>query len=83
MKLTDNPPKVIDEVITEVRAIKRSISERHHNDIDQLLDALMIQERTSGIIAAEQFGTEQPATRSQSESEGSDKPQPEAEGRAR
>lgn len=31
----------------------------------------------------EQGGTEQPATRSQSESEGSDKPQPEAEGRSR
>jgi hypothetical protein len=32
---------------------------------------------------AEQGGTGQPATRSQSESEGSDKPQPEAEGRSR
>ncbi len=83
MKLTDNPPKVIDEVITEVRAIKRSISERHHNDIDQLLDALMIQERSSGIIAAEQVVTEQPATRPESKSEGSDKPEPESEGLSR
>jgi hypothetical protein len=32
---------------------------------------------------AEQDGTGQPATRSQSKSEGSDKPQPEAEGRSR
>jgi hypothetical protein len=32
---------------------------------------------------AEQGGTGQPATRSQSKSEGSDKPQPEAEGRSR
>jgi hypothetical protein len=32
---------------------------------------------------AEQAGTGQPATRSQSRSEGSDKPQPEAEGRSR
>jgi hypothetical protein len=32
---------------------------------------------------AEQAGTGQPATRSQSKSEGSDKPQPEAEGRSR
>ena len=33
--------------------------------------------------SAEQAGTGQPATRSQSKSEGSDKPQPEAEGRSR
>jgi hypothetical protein len=32
---------------------------------------------------AQQDGTEQPATRSQSKSEGGDKPQPEAEGRSR
>lgn len=32
---------------------------------------------------AEQGGTEQPATRTQSKSEGGDKPQPEAEGRSR
>jgi hypothetical protein len=35
------------------------------------------------IQEAEQGGTGQPATRSQSKSEGSDKPQPEAEGRSR
>jgi hypothetical protein len=35
------------------------------------------------IEEAEQAGTGQPATRSQSESEGGDKPQPEAEGRSR
>ena len=35
------------------------------------------------IKKAEQRGTGQPATRSQSKSEGSDKPQPEAEGRSR
>jgi hypothetical protein len=72
MKLADNPSKVIDEVITEVRAIKRSISERHDNDIDRLLDALMIQERSTGIGQAEQAGTGQPAKHP--ESEGSDKP---------
>ncbi len=47
MKLTDNRPKVIDEVITEVRAIKRGISERHNNDIDQLLASLITQERNA------------------------------------
>ena len=54
MKLADNPPKVIDEVITEVRAIKRSISDRHGNDINRLLDALIAQERSAGIRKAEQ-----------------------------
>jgi hypothetical protein len=42
--------------------------------------------RDRGKIAgtpAEQAGTEQPATRPESKSEGSDKPQPEAEGRSR
>ena len=37
----------------------------------------------SEFIRAEQAGTGQPATRSQSKSEGSDKPQPGAEGRSR
>jgi hypothetical protein len=36
----------------------------------------------SGISSSEQAGTGQPATRPESKSEGSDKPQPEAEGRA-
>jgi hypothetical protein len=53
MKLADNPPKVIDEVITEVRAIKRTISERYDNNIDRLLDALIAQERSAGIDGEE------------------------------
>ena len=53
MKLSDNPPKVIDEVITEVRAIKRAISDRHGNDIDRLLDALIAQERSAGFPKTE------------------------------
>ena len=47
MKVSDHPKKVVDEVITEVRAIKRGISERHGNDIDRLLASLMSQERAS------------------------------------
>jgi hypothetical protein len=82
MKLADNPPKLIDEVITEVRAIKRSISERYGNDIDRLLDALMIQERCTRIGEAEQVGNGQSATSPESKLEGSDKTQPEAEGRS-
>jgi hypothetical protein len=49
MKLTDDPTKVIDEVITEVRAIKRAISQRHGDDIDHLLASLIAQERDAGI----------------------------------
>ncbi|MBL9160257.1 MAG: hypothetical protein JNJ70_22435 [Verrucomicrobiales bacterium] len=48
MKLADNPPKVIDEVMAEVRAIKRAISERHGNNIDHLLDSLIAQELSRG-----------------------------------
>lgn len=57
MKLSDNPPKVIDEVMIEVRSIKRVISERHGDDIDCLLDALISQERASGIGKVEQAAT--------------------------
>ena len=83
MKISDNPPKVVDEVISEVRAIKRGISERHGNDIDRLLASLISQERSSGIGKAVQGGADQPATRSESKSEGDQKPQPESEGRSR
>ncbi len=63
MKLSDNPPKVIDEVITEVRAIKRAISERHGNDIDRLLASLIAQERAAGFGPAQQAHGDQPLTR--------------------
>lgn len=53
MKVSDNPTKVVDEVIAEVWAIKRGISERHGNDIDRLLASLISQERASGIAKAE------------------------------
>ena len=46
----------------------------------QLDDLLLTLQETNN---SEQAGTGQPATRSQSKSEGSDKPQPEAEGRSR
>jgi hypothetical protein len=63
MKLTDKATKVIDEVIVEVRAIKRAISQRHGNDIDRLLTSLMAQEREAGIGQAEPVAAGQPATR--------------------
>ena len=60
MKLSDHPPKVIDEVIAEVRSIKRAISERHGNDINRLLAALMSQEQASGSRPAEQVADGKP-----------------------
>lgn len=65
MKVSDHPTKVVDEVMSEVRAIKRGISERHGNDIDRLLASLISQERASGIKKADQCGAGQPATRSE------------------
>jgi len=81
MKVSDHPKKVVDEVITEVRAIKRDISERHGNDIDRLLASLVSQERASGITKAEQCGAEQPATAPESKPEGDQNPKPKSEGR--
>lgn len=69
MKLADNPPKVIDEVITEVRAIKRAISERHGNDIDRLLAALIAQEHNTKTTTTEQAEIEALAPRIESDSE--------------
>ena len=69
MKVSDQPKKVVDEVMTEVRAIKRGISERHGNDIDRLLASLVSQERASGISKTEQDGADQPATAPESNSD--------------
>ena len=63
MKVSDQPTKVIDEVIAEVRAIKRGISERHGNDINRLLKSLISQERTDGTTNAQQDGTSNPNPR--------------------
>ena len=49
MKLADTPSTEMDKVITEVRAIKRTISERHNNDIDRLLEALIAQESEASV----------------------------------
>lgn len=82
MKLSDQPPKVIDAVSSEVRAIKRGIAERYGNDIDRLLDALIAQERTAGPCKAE-AGAGHPVSNHESGSEGGDNPKQESEGRSR
>ena len=66
MKLADNPPRMLDEVITEVRSIKRAISERHGNDIGRLLDALIEQERAAGIGRKVEADIGQPAAKPES-----------------
>ena len=58
MNVSDHPTKITDEVITEVRAIKRGISERHGNEIDRLLASLISQERTVGTTKVQQASTE-------------------------
>lgn len=63
MKLSDNPPKESDEVITEVRTIKRSISLRHDDDIDRLLASLMSREQAAETGDGEQGGAGQAAAR--------------------
>jgi len=66
MKVSDHPTKILDEVMSEVRAIKREISERHGNDIDRLLASLISQERAAGMTETEQDSSGQPATRPES-----------------
>lgn len=63
MKVSDHPTKILDEVMTEVRAIKREISERHGNDTDRLLASLISQERAAGMTKTEQDSDGLPVTR--------------------
>jgi hypothetical protein len=86
MKTTDSPKTVVDPVIAEVRRHKQEIAEAFGFDVVALGRAL--QQREVGdprfkIPGGEQGGAGQPATRSESDSEGDDKPHPEAEGRSR
>ncbi len=43
--IADQPAKVTDEVLKEVRSSKRRIAERYADDIERLLEALIAQER--------------------------------------
>lgn len=64
MELSDHPTEVVDEVITEVRAIKRDISGRHNNDIDCLIASQIAQEQAAGITTEKQAVGVQPPPRS-------------------
>jgi hypothetical protein len=80
-----NPKEIpqVDPVAARAWAHAKSYIES--GEKDKALEVLaFLQKYFSPILTkAEQAGTEQPATRSQSKSEGGDKPQPEAEGRSR
>jgi hypothetical protein len=86
MRTIDHPKTLITPVISAVRRHKQEIVEAHDFGVIALERAL--QKRETGdsrfkTPGGEQGGTGQPATRPESKSEGSDKPQPEAEGRSR
>jgi hypothetical protein len=81
--------EIRDPMVRALRLANPKINVRHTvevpffelgNPLDQMTGELDPAPKTT---KAEQAGTGQPATRSQSESEGGDKPQPEAEGRSR
>jgi hypothetical protein len=76
--MQDSSDKALTAKMTEFGGLKQ-VTDRRGQDYRMLLRAAGIEENEEG----EQDGTEQPATRPESKSEGSDKPEPEAEGRSR
>ena len=81
-------PEDVEDLVHEVaQRAGYDISECEANPlygkVETVGDFVMFFTHQPKTRQAEQGGTGQPATRSQSKSEGSDKPQPEAEGRSR
>ena len=76
--------RVIDDALGLHRIVKSGV-EQGPKEIDLRKKRLLLARRLIELdqTKAEQGGTGQPATRSQLKSEGSDKPQPDAEGRSR
>jgi len=72
-------------IVEEVRSFKEAVAAKHGFDVARIVDDARQRQETSGrriIRQGEQDGTGQPATRSESKSEGGDKPQPESEERS-
>ncbi len=70
-------------IVEEVRSFKEAVAAKHGFDVARIVDAARQRQEVSGrliIRQGELAGSGQPATRPESKSEGSDKPQPEAEG---
>ena len=73
-------------IVEEVRSFKEAVAAKHGFDVGRIVAAARQRQEASGcrvIRQGEQGGAEQPATRPEPDSESSDKPQPEAEGRSR
>lgn len=86
MKTIDHPKAVNDPVIAEVRRHKHEIAEAFGLDVVALGRSLQWREAGDSRFKApggELDGTGLPATRPESDSEGGDKPQSEAEGHSR
>jgi hypothetical protein len=87
MKTIEQTIQQADPVIREVWRTKREIMTEHGGSLDSLFAELRsLQAQNPRLVKTkrgEQAGTEQPATRPESDSEGGDKPQPESEGRSR
>ena len=60
-----------------------NITEKQLNDFELIVRSLLVDSETNPKTLEAEDGTGQPATRPDSKSEGSDKPQPEAEGHSR
>lgn len=77
MKTIDSPLLQADPVISEVRHAKIALAAKHNFDVKAMVRSL--QERQ----IQQQCGQSGTGPRPELKSEGSDKPQPEAEGRSR
>ena len=86
MKTIDPVERMADPVISEIRAIKRQIVAEHGGNLDSFFAGIrQRQSRNPRLVkttGGEQAGAVQPATRPESDSEDSDLPPPEAEGRS-
>ena len=65
-------------IVEEVRSHKEAVAAKHEFDVARIVAAARLRQESSGrrIIR-------QPATPSESDAEGGDKPQPDSEGRSR
>jgi len=69
-------------IVEEVRSFKEAVAAKHGFDVARIVEAARVRQDASGrriIRQGEQGGGGQPATRSESNSEGGDSPQPESE----
>lgn len=69
-------------IVEEVRSFKEAVAAKHGFDVARIVEAARVRQDASGrriIRQGKQGGSGQPATRSESNSEGGASPQPESE----